>query len=202
MGTRTAISVSSALFGKTRQAVLGLLYMNPDNSYYFRQIVRLTGVAQGGVQRELKQLVEAGLVTFVRRGRQTYYQATRECPVFDELRRLMTKTAGLADILRSALKPLSERIRCAFVFGSYARGGAGNSSDVDVIVIGDVGFCEVSEALMAAQSLLGREVNSAVFPESEFAEKARQGTHFISDVLKNAKIFLVGDDNDLKRLAE
>jgi uncharacterized protein len=202
MGTKTAISVSSALFGKTRQAVLGLLYTNPETSYYFRQVVRLTGVAQGGVQRELKQLVDAGLITVVKRGRQTYYQAGHDCPVFDELRRLMTKTAGLADILRVAMKPLSDKVCCAFIYGSYARDQAHVSSDVDVMVIGETTFAEVSEVLIQAQSRLGREVNATVYPRAEFAEKARHAAHFISDVLRNPKIFLIGNEHDLKGLAE
>ena len=101
----------SILFGKTRLAVLGVLFGHPGESFYLRELARATGVGLGAVQREVKKLTEAGVIRRTTRGRQVHYEANRESPIFPELRSLMTKTAGMADLVRSALAPLSEASR-------------------------------------------------------------------------------------------
>src|SRR3954465_14518796 len=123
MVTPIAGSVGDLLFGKTRQAVMGLLFLKPEESFHLRQIVRLTGAGIGPVQRELAKLVDAGLLLREQRGRQVYFQAAGS-PVFGELRGLLVKTAGVADVLRQALSPLAPGIRSAFIFGSFAKGTA------------------------------------------------------------------------------
>lgn len=146
-----ADKLASVLFGKAQQAVLGLLFGRPDESFYVREIVRATRVGQGAVQRELQQLAEAGIIDRVVRGRQVFYQANRGCPIFTELQGLVVKTAGVADVLRVALAPLVDRIVVAFVFGSFASGEPRKTSDVDVLVVGDATFGEIVSALSAAQ---------------------------------------------------
>jgi len=190
------------LFGQTRRAVLGLLLGHPDESYYLRQVARLTGAAPAAVQRELVQLVAAGIVERTDQGRQAYFRANARCPVFPELRGLVTKTAGAAGVIAGALTPLAERVRVAFIYGSVAGGDEKRDSDVDVMVVGDVSFAEVARALRPAQDRLHREVNPSVYPPSEFAEKVRGGHHFLSSVLKGDMIFVVGGTNELERLAE
>src|SRR4051812_5416374 len=123
MVTGTTEPIGDLLFGKTRQAVMGLLFLRPDESFHLRQIVRLSGAGVGPVQRELAKLVAAGLILREQRGQQVYFQAARS-PVFDELRGLLVKTAGCADVLREALLPLAPRIRSAFIFGSFAKDNA------------------------------------------------------------------------------
>jgi uncharacterized protein len=132
--TESADKLASVLFGKAQQAVLGLLFGRPGESFYVREIVRATRVGQGAVQRELQRLAEAGIIDRVVRGRQVFYQANRRCPIFAELQGLVVKTAGVADVLRAALAPLVDRIVVAFVFGSFASGEPRKTSDVDVLV--------------------------------------------------------------------
>jgi len=154
----------------------------------------------GALQRELKGLSEAGIVRRTVRGNQVYYQAEPECPAFGELKGLVLKTFGLADVLRGALAPLSNRIRVAFVHGSFARGTVRASSDVDLLVIGEVTFAEVVAALSEAQRVLGREVNPTIYPPDEFRSKLAAGHHFLNSVLSTDKVFLIGDENELARL--
>ena len=94
MGTIHYKNLSSALFGKTRRAVLALFFSRPAESFYLLQLIRITGMGQGAVQRELKRLSEAGIITRTGRGRQVDYQVNRDCPIFEELHGLMIKTAG------------------------------------------------------------------------------------------------------------
>jgi predicted nucleotidyltransferase len=195
-------SLSATLFGKTRRAVLGLLYSHVEETFYLRQIARTAGVGLGAVQRELKKLSEAGIITRKARGRQIYYQANPECPVYAELRNLVVKTIGIGDVLRAALVPLADRIRVAFLFGSLVRGGQRSSSDVDVIVVGNVTFGEVVSALGRVQETIRREINPLVYPPEEFRSKLAADHHFLKKVLEGTKFLLIGDDYELAKLVE
>jgi predicted nucleotidyltransferase len=152
----------AVLFGQTRRRVLGWLYGHADEAFYLRQIVRLTGAAQGAVQRELNALSGAGLLVRTVQGRQVYFRANRESPVFPELQSLLVKTTGVVDVLRNSLLPFGERVVAALVFGSVARGELTSLSDIDLIVIGDAPFEAIVDALQGAQTRIGRDVNPSV----------------------------------------
>jgi uncharacterized protein len=190
----------AALFGRTRNAVLGLLFSHPDESFYVREIVRAADSGQGSVQRELRHLECAGILKRTVRDRHVYYQANPDCPIFAEIKGMVAKTVGAVEILARALASLKGKIKVAFIYGSMARAEQRRGSDVDVFVIGDASFGEVVEALAPAQQKLAREVNPAVYPVSEFREKVRQKHHFITSVLRGAKLFLVGDESELAEL--
>ena len=107
-------NLSATLFGKTRRAVLALLYSHADESFYLRQIARTADVGMGAVQREVKKLSKAGIIRRTVRGRHVYYQANPECPIYAELKSLVIKTVGVGDVLRAALVPITDRITVAF----------------------------------------------------------------------------------------
>jgi uncharacterized protein len=193
--------LGAALFGKSKRALLALFYVQPERSFYLRQVTRTLGIGQGAVQRELARLVEAGLLVRTRVGSQVHYQANAASPIFGELKALMVKTAGVADVLREALAGLAEEIAVAFVYGSLARGEGKANSDVDVMIIGDVSFGEVVSALQSAQKTIGREVNPSVYSEREFRAKLQARHHFLTSVANAPKVFLVGGEHELNRLA-
>lgn len=194
-------TLGSTLFGKTRKLLLALLYTHADEAFYLEQLIKLAGVGRGTVQRELQALSAAGIAKRTVRGRQVYYQADADCPIFAELKAIVAKTAGVVEILRGALAPIAAQIRCAFVFGSIARGTERQSSDVDVMIIGDVSFADAAAALATSQNALGREVNPNVYPPDELRAKLQQRNHFLKTVLKGDKLFLIGDEHELARLA-
>lgn len=201
VSTRAPIpGLSEVLFGQTRRAILGLLYGHPDEAYYLRQLARSVGRGLGAVQREVKQLTDAGIIRRTVRGRQVYYQANPECSVFPELKGLVVKTSGAADVLRDALAPLAGRIRVVFIYGSVARLGHKTSSDVDLIVVGDVPFGDVVSALGTAQQTLSREINPTVYSPAEFKSKLKARHHFLTSVLRSEKIFVIGDEHELAKL--
>jgi len=193
-------NLSAALFGQTRRAVMALLYGHPDEAYYLRQLVRSAGLGLGAVQREVKRLTAVGILRRTVRGHQVYYQANPECPVFAELKGLVVKTAGVADVLREALAPLASRIRVAFIYGSVARLQQKNASDVDLMVVGEVSFGDVVSTFRTAQELVQREINPTVYPPAEFRSKLKARHHFLSSVLSNEKVFVIGDEHELARL--
>ena len=196
-----AEAISRTLFGQTRRAVLGLLYGQIQEALYLRQIARRVGTGHGAVQRELNHLADAGIILRKRLGKEVYYQANPRCPVFAELKSLILKTVGLADLLRRALGPLSEKMNAAFIYGSFARGRERADSDVDLMIIGQVSFAQVSKALDAVQERLGREVNPTVYSVAEFKTKLASGHPFLNAVIAAEKIFLIGDEDELAGLA-
>jgi predicted nucleotidyltransferase len=155
----------------------------------------------GSLQRELKQLSEAGIIQRSEIGRQAFFKANSDSPVFSELRNLIIKTFGVADVLRAALSPLSDKIQVAFIFGSMAGGEFKRGSDVDVMVIGDTPFAEIVAALSSVQETLAREINPTVYAFEEFRSKLAENHHFLKTVLNGPKLFLIGDENELEKLA-
>ena len=190
------------LFGRSMRAVLGLLFSHPERAFYLREIARTAGTSPSSLQRELAALSAAGLIVREARGHQVYFRASRDSPLFEELRGIVVKTFGVADVLRSALAPLASAIHTAFIYGSLARGEARPESDVDVMVVGDPAFAAVVERLRPAEGALGRSVNPTVYPAVELSEKAAAGNAFLATVLGEPKIFLIGDERELRALAE
>lgn len=189
------------LFGAYRRQVLSLLLLRPGESFYVREIGRLTGVPAGSLHRELKGLTEAGLLVRTAAGNQVRYQASRDCPIYDELAAIFRKTAGLADVLRDLLAPLAAKISLAFIFGSVAQGKATATSDIDLLVVGSVSSAAVVEACHRGRQGLGREVNPVVMAKAAFQTKQRESDRFISRVLKEPRIFLMGDAGELGKPA-
>lgn len=203
MSTATFDRLARVLFGSVRRDVLGLLLGRPDERFHFREILRAVGSGSGAVQRELKQLVEAGLVDRVASGHQVYFSANREAPIFAELQAILEKTAGAGEVLRSALAPIIDRgrIDVALVYGSVATGTQTAGSDVDLLVVGNVTLTELVPAIRTAEARLHREVNPSVYPPKEFRAKLAHGAPFLTRVIAGPKLFVIGDDHDLGRLA-
>jgi predicted nucleotidyltransferase len=202
MRTKRSPQLVELLFGAYRRHVLSLLLLRPDESFYVREIGRLTKVPAGSLHRELKALTEAGLLIRSVAGNQVRYQASRECPIYEELAAIFRKTAGLADVLRDLLSSFADQILLAFIFGSVAQGDAKPTSDIDLFVVGAISFPAVVEACHIGRERLGREVNPVVMSKAAFQTKHRNQDRFVSRVLKEPKIFLIGDASELGELAE
>ena len=201
MSTTQPQFAGRSLFGHTRSALLAMLYGHVDQSFYVRQLVRAIGAGHGALQRELKYLTEMGLVLRRNQGNQVLYQANSQSPIFSEIKGLITKTVGIHDVIRSALASLGPEIQIVFVYGSVARQKERVNSDVDLMVLGDASFSEVVSALGPAQKALGREINPTVFPASEFRSKLAAGNHFLRSVMKEKRLFVLGTENELAKLA-
>jgi len=192
----------SGLFGKTRQAVLALLYGRADSSFYTKQILDAVKSGRGTVQRELKNLTDTGIITREVEGRQVYYRANEKCPIFNELKSVVRKTFGVADVIRQSLATVADKIRVAFIFGSIARSTDGRKSDIDLMIVGTISFGDVVSLLSSAEEKLGREVNAVVYPIAEFKKKVKEDHHFVKTVLEDEKIFVIGGEGELRRLAK
>jgi predicted nucleotidyltransferase len=196
MGTRqgraSGTRVADALFSRTQQRVLGLLFGEPARSFYATEIIDRAGAGRGTVQRELERLVSSGLVTAQQIGNQKHYRANTEAPVFDELRSIILKTSGLADPIRDALKPIARKIELALIYGSVARGEEHARSDVDLLVVaGDLTLERLFARLAPAELAIGRTINPTLYTPEEFRSR-RQRNAFVQKVLAGPVIPLIG----------
>jgi predicted nucleotidyltransferase len=189
-----------ALFGRTRSALLALLFGHTEESFHLRQLIRTVGTGNGALQREIKQLTNMGLIVRRVQGNQVLYRANKQSPIFPEIKRLVTKTVGVHDAIRSALANLEPQIEAAFLYGSVASHREQANSDVDLMVIGKTSFSDVVTALGPAQETLRREINPTVFPISEFRLKLAAGNHFLRSVMSGQKVFIVGSEDELRKL--
>ena len=194
----TQTSLADALFSGTQQRVLGLIFGQPERSFYATELIGLTGAGSGAVQRELARLAQSGLVTVHPVGNQKHYQANPEAPIFVELCGIAQKTIGLAEPLREALAPLAKKIAAAFVYGSVAKRQDTAASDIDLMLISDkLTYQDVFKVLEDVGARLGRAVNPTLMTRKEVAKRVADGNAFVTRVLAQPKLWLIGGEHDL-----
>ena len=190
--------LGDALFAGVQQRVLGALFGHPERSFYGNELLRLTGSGKGALQRELDRLVKAGLVTVRAVGNQKHYQANPEAPIFEELRGIAVKTFGVGDVVREALLPLAKKIRAAFIYGSVAKRTDTTRSAIDLLVVSDtLGYQDLIRALQPAERRLERKISPTLYSTAELAKKRSGRSGFVTRVLEQPRILLIGSDRDL-----
>ena len=177
---RKTLSALDSLFPSVRQSVLAATLTRPEKWWYLSELAEFLHKRPSSLQRELSSLEQSGILQQRKDGRRTYFKAETRSPIFRELRSIFEKTAGLIPTLRHALRPFDDKIICAFVYGSVARREEHATSDVDLMVIGDVGLAELAPPLRKAEKRLGREVNVTNYSVDEFRKKVAQNDHFVA----------------------
>src|SRR5215204_2048885 len=191
-------SLADALFTKTQQRVMRVLFGQPERSFYASELIRDAGTGSGAAQRELAKLEGSGLIVTRRIGNQKHYQANAASPLYSELRNIVLKTVGLAEPLRDALKALSKAIRAAFVYGSVAKATDQSASDMDLMIISDsLTYGDVFGALERVTRTMGRKVNPTVYTSAEFSKRARSKNAFVTRVLEQPKLWVIGSEDNL-----
>ena len=188
--------LGDALFTTTQQKVLGLLYAHTEKSFYTKEILRITGMGVATIKRELDRMVAAGILQMSKIGNQHHYQANSECPIYQELLAIVKKTFGITDVINTALAPLSEQIVWAFIYGSVASGKETFTSDIDLIIIGDISFPEVVGVLYAAQETLGREINPKIYTREAWNQTLNNRDAFMKEILAKPKIDVIGNGHE------
>ena len=191
-------SMADALFSTVQQRVLAYLFGQPERSFFATELIKLAGGGSGAVQRELARLAESGLVTVKRVGTQKHYQANPKSPLCAELCSIAQKTVGLAEPLREALAPLAKRITAVVVYGSVAKRSDTAASDIDLMVVSDsLTYADLYTAMEQATTRLGRKVNPTVYSRREWAKRVKQKNAFVTRVMAQPKIWLIGAESDV-----
>src|SRR4030042_4645930 len=190
--------LAELLSSRARAEIFRLLFSGAGEELHVREIERRSGLNDSTLRQELRKLVRLEIVQSRRDSNRVYYRAKTESPLYPEIRNLVLKTSGLADVLKSVL--MDKRIRVAFVFGSIARGDEKAGSDVDLMVIGQLGLRDLSGLLSGIEEKIGREVNPHVFHEAEFRKRVRAKEHFVSSVMETPKLFIIGSHHELEAM--
>lgn len=192
-------ALATLLGSRVRAEILCLLFAGRDEELHVREIARRCGCSERAARQELAKLAALELVVPRRDGNRLYYSALREHPLYADLRGLVCKTAGIIETLKDALA--SPKVETAFVFGSLASGVEKASSDIDIMVIGDVGPRELTGMLSGLSERIGREINPHVLTEGELRRRLKHGDHFLTSVLREPRVMVVGDGRELAALA-
>lgn len=193
--------IEKLISSKARVEILKLFLFNTQNSYYQNQISNLTNQPIRAVQRELERLESIHLIKRYSEGNRIYYRIDMECPILEELKSIFFKTVGIAEELKTHLQT-NTNITVVFIYGSYAKGQENSTSDIDLMVIGDISSRKLSSILTKPKNTLGREINYVVFTEKEFRQKTKRKDHFITSVLKEKRIFILGNKDELKKIIQ
>jgi predicted nucleotidyltransferase len=188
---------ASALFGKTRQALLCLFFLHPERSFYAYELITLAKAGHGSVQRELKRLSGAGIIRGWRRGRLVFYQADPGCPIFPELKNLAVKSSGIPETIAEFLDSAKRKIQLAFLYGSYVKGDFRADSDVDLFVVADPDAVELHRAVRRAEEKIARTINYTLMSKGEFRRKRKDPAGFVAQVLQGPRIDIITGGNEI-----
>jgi predicted nucleotidyltransferase len=194
-------TIIDTLFSKTKQNILSTVIINPDKWWYLSDLAKKINTSPSSLQRDLLNMTSTGILEKRQEGNRIYYKANKECPVFDELQGIIIKTVGIRDKLISALKPLSKKIKVAFIFGSIARREEMSKSDVDIMIIGDTTISEVVKRLRPVEKIIDREINPTVYQINEFKNKLKDKSNFLMEVMEGEKVFIIGNENKLAEIS-
>ncbi len=188
--------VAAVLFGKTRRALLGEIFLQFPRGFRLRELERLTHISVGAIQHELKQLMAADLVRREEEHGQIFYRANPRSQIFAELRSIVEKTSGLPVLIKEALHGFGAAVERAMLFGSMARGTNDADSDVDLLVVGDVPYGELLVALQPVEARSGREINARLVSPAEYRKQVHENDRFLMGILNKPVTHIIGGDGD------
>lgn len=186
------------LSSRVRAQTFRLLFGLNQSELHIREIARQSQLNESSVRQELRKLARLDLVKYRKSGNRTYHRANLKHPLYDEIHKLVLKTDGLFDVLSEALS--GANVQTAFVFGSVAKGTASSESDIDLMVIGDLGLRELTSLISGVSEKIGREINPHVMTADEYKDRLRRDDHFAANVLSGPKIYISGDDDDFETM--
>jgi predicted nucleotidyltransferase len=191
--------ITDALFSKVQQRVMALLFGQPERSFYTSEILRHVDSGVGAVDRELNRLRQCGLVTVERIGNQKHYRANKQAPVFEDLRGLLEKTVNVTEPLKRSFERHASGIRCAFVFGSVAKGSDTAKSDIDILVIGDdLNYADLYTAAQEAELTLKRPVHPLFMTPQDWQRHVSDEGSVMNMITKSPKLFFIGSEQELR----
>jgi len=196
--TIPVISQADALFSKTQQRVLGLLFGKPDRRFYTNEIVRWADMGRGTITRELERMTRASILISYKEGNQRYFQANSDNPIFEELINLVRKTFGVVDVIKNALMPLYSEIEYAFIYGSIAKKTENKNSDIDLMLIGkEIDYSDIMQLLIPAEDKVKRNINPTIYTSYDFKKKLQGKNSFVSRVMEQEKLVIKGKVDEL-----
>lgn len=188
--------IRALISSKIRIEILRILSLNPDSKYNINELSRITEFSPRGVEKELKNLLSGGILKKEVAGNQHRYQLDALCPIYLEIKNMIIKTIGIADVIKKALRPVAPNIEHAFIYGSFATGEYRNDSDVDLFLVTGISGLKLAELLGDLQNELGRSINISQFTSDEYRQRLAQKDHFLSRVIEGPRIEIIKQKNE------
>lgn len=186
---------------KNRAELLSLFLTNPDQAYYMQEIGRIIGKKPGNFQRTLNNMVKEGVLQSEYKANVRYFKANRDYPLYKELKSIVFKTVGVAGSLKDVLQKVGN-VRLSFIYGSYARAKESYLSDIDLVIVGKPDEGRLIKELDKLEDILKREINYKLYSLAEFREKLKESDPFILEILRNRRILLIGNENELRKISK
>lgn len=180
---------------KLKSKILSYYYTNPEASCYVRELAAIVGEDAGNLSRELRNLETEGMFTSSTKGRLKFYSLNKRYPLFNEIKKIIFKTEGIEGSLRQ-LVAAYKGVEIAFVYGSYAKGGEKKTSDIDIVIVGNIPRDNFTSEVRALESKLNREINFNIFKRKEFDKERKKTGGFLNILLKGKVILLKGSLDD------
>jgi predicted nucleotidyltransferase len=190
------MDISRLFKSKTRKAIFGLYFTNPEAEYYLRELERVLNIPVSMIHKELLRLEKEGIFAAHKKGNLVYYHINKAYPLFAEFKSIVFKTIGIQGLLKEAAGKI-KGVEAAFIYGSFARNSENATSDIDLLVIGNINEDELVREINCIEKSIKREINYTLYTMAEFKKKKRLKDSFISDLLESPKVFLIGDKDDL-----
>ncbi len=192
--------LSILINSKSRVKLLTFFLTHPEEKFYYTELFKRLQIPHSALQKELKRLHDAGLLKTSKEANLRYYWVNKNFSIYPELKNIILKTVGISDVLKNKLTEIGN-IQMAFIYGSVAKNIEDAKSDIDLMIIGNPNLDILNEITSEAEKTLQRVINYTVFAPKEWGERIKKKESFVNDVLKNKKIFLIGAEDELRRLA-
>ncbi|MEK7658244.1 MAG: nucleotidyltransferase domain-containing protein [Patescibacteria group bacterium] len=184
---------------KTREKIVRLFFSDISKKYYLRELERILGFSVGNIRREILSLEESSILKKSKNGNQIYYYVNKESPIFEEFKKIVSKTIGVEAQIKEFLEKI-DGIISAFIFGSFAKEKEGQFSDIDLMIVGNPDEGILISRISKVEEKLAREINYSIFSEKDIQKGLRKKNVFLENVMENSKIFIIGDQNDLEKI--
>ncbi|MBP9691271.1 hypothetical protein KBD81_04295 [Candidatus Woesebacteria bacterium] len=181
---------------KVRRKILELYFHNTEQTYYLREIVRLTDEEVNAVKRELDILHDAKVLTRERRTNKVFYALNKNFPLYDEFLRIFTKQTSLADLIYKNSSRLG-KIKFIAVSTKFSRKVPIKEDEIYVLFVGIVVIPEVESIMQSARKEFGWDINYTVMTEDEIKFRKKNNDPFLWKFLKQPKVMLVGQEEEL-----
>jgi len=168
--------------------LLALFFLNPEASYYLREMERRLRHSAGTLARELTRFSQEGLLLREARGKEVFYRLNRSHPLYAEIKGIVEKTRGIPVRIAEGLQPIRS-IQQAFIYGSFAKDSQGASSDIDLLLVGKETPAS-KKLLKDLEARFGRTINVTTYTPAEFEAKRRDRSEFLFEVMRGPLIQL------------
>lgn len=179
---------------RVRAKVLAAFFLSPGERHNASKLSQKLGENYSAVWKELVRLEGLGILSSDPRGISKEYQVNEGCPITPELRSIVLKTEGIGKVIKEMLQKM-DRVKEAFIYGSFASREADASSDIDLMIIGEIDLEQLGSVISRLEKELNRPINYIVISEEERNIKKAIKDPFWENVQSAPKVMLIGGEH-------